>query len=224
MIGRSGPRGRSPRGARATAAPIPKGPGRLSIRAAPGSARNVESLIRKGGCKPKAGHHPEECGLAKVVPPGVRREAVAHVVEADGVSQRRACKPLAVDRSGVRYRSVRPDRAEGRDQGCRSREASVWLLPHPHDAGTAMGSFLSGHRCAMPFRAVDEPEEARAAHSVRTRTKDVYCTKGFCPEMDHAPKRVQNQTDGSQQNQIFSRETSHQMAARRGMPHENFPV
>ena len=39
---------------------------------------------------------------------------MAHVVEAHGVSQGRACKALAVKRSGVRYRSVRPDHAEAR--------------------------------------------------------------------------------------------------------------
>ena len=47
-----------------------------------------------------------------MVAPGVRREAVAHVVAVHGVSQRRACKALALDRSSVRYRSVRPDDAE----------------------------------------------------------------------------------------------------------------
>ena len=49
-----------------------------------------------------------------MVAPGVRREAVAHVVAVHGVSQRRACQSLAVDRSGVHYRSVRPDDAEAR--------------------------------------------------------------------------------------------------------------
>ena len=49
-----------------------------------------------------------------MVAPGVRREAVAHVVATHGVSQRRACQVLAVDRSSVRYRSVRPDDAEAR--------------------------------------------------------------------------------------------------------------
>ncbi|ABV92153.1 integrase (plasmid) [Dinoroseobacter shibae DFL 12 = DSM 16493] len=39
---------------------------------------------------------------------------MAHVVEVHGVSQRRAGKALAVDRSSVRYRSVRPDDAEAR--------------------------------------------------------------------------------------------------------------
>jgi len=49
-----------------------------------------------------------------MVAPGVRREAVAHACASHGVSQRRACQALAVDRSSVRYRSIRPDDAEAR--------------------------------------------------------------------------------------------------------------
>jgi putative transposase len=47
-----------------------------------------------------------------VVTPAARREAVAHLCETHEVSQRRACSVLSVDRSSVRYRSVRPDDAE----------------------------------------------------------------------------------------------------------------
>jgi len=43
------------------------------------------------------------------VTPAARRQAVAHLCEAHGVSQRRACDVLNVDRSSVRYRSVRAD-------------------------------------------------------------------------------------------------------------------
>jgi len=43
------------------------------------------------------------------VTPAARRQAVAHLCEAHGVSQRRACGVLNVDRSSVRYRSVRAD-------------------------------------------------------------------------------------------------------------------
>ena len=46
-----------------------------------------------------------------MVTPGAKREAVAHACTEHGVSQRRACEVLAVDRSSVRYRSVRPDDA-----------------------------------------------------------------------------------------------------------------
>ncbi|EAQ01281.1 Integrase, catalytic domain [Pseudooceanicola batsensis HTCC2597] len=47
-----------------------------------------------------------------MVTPAARREAVAHLCEAHQVSQRRACSVLDVDRSSVRYRSVRPDDAD----------------------------------------------------------------------------------------------------------------
>lgn len=41
--------------------------------------------------------------------PGAWREAVIHLMRAHGVSERRACFALQVDRSGMRYRSRRPD-------------------------------------------------------------------------------------------------------------------
>lgn len=47
--------------------------------------------------------------------PDAKREAVAHACTEHGVSQRRACEVLAVDRSSVRYRSIRPDDAELRE-------------------------------------------------------------------------------------------------------------
>lgn len=40
-----------------------------------------------------------------------KREAVAHLCDEHKVSQRRACNVLTVDRSSVRYSSVRPDDA-----------------------------------------------------------------------------------------------------------------
>jgi len=47
-----------------------------------------------------------------MVTPAVRREAVAHLCTVHEVSQRRACSVLGVDRSSVRYCSVRPDDTE----------------------------------------------------------------------------------------------------------------
>lgn len=49
-----------------------------------------------------------------MVTPDAKREAVAHVVAMHGVSQRRACDVLAVDRVSIRYRSIRPDEAAQR--------------------------------------------------------------------------------------------------------------
>jgi len=48
----------------------------------------------------------------KVVTPDAKREAVAHACLEHGVSQRRACTILQIDRSTVRYSSVRPDDAD----------------------------------------------------------------------------------------------------------------
>jgi len=50
-----------------------------------------------------------------MVTPDVKRDAVAHVCMQYGVSQRRACEVLSIDRSSVRYRGVRPDDADIRE-------------------------------------------------------------------------------------------------------------
>ena len=47
-----------------------------------------------------------------MVTPAAKRQAVAHLCKEHEVSQRRACSVLGVDRSSVRYRSVRSDDAE----------------------------------------------------------------------------------------------------------------
>jgi putative transposase len=50
-----------------------------------------------------------------MVTPDAKRKAVAHACEAHGVSQRRACHALNIDRSTVRYASTRPDDAPLRE-------------------------------------------------------------------------------------------------------------
>ena len=50
-----------------------------------------------------------------MVTPDAKRKAVAHACEKHGVSQRRACSILAVDRSSMRYQSTRPDDADLRE-------------------------------------------------------------------------------------------------------------
>ena len=59
--------------------------------------------------------HASGCELKKVVMPDAKREAVAHLCNAHGVSQRRAYDVLQVDRSTVRYRSKRTDDAKLRE-------------------------------------------------------------------------------------------------------------
>lgn len=44
-----------------------------------------------------------------MVTPVAKRQAIAHACHQHGVSERRACRVLDIDRSTVRYRSVRPD-------------------------------------------------------------------------------------------------------------------
>lgn len=51
-----------------------------------------------------------------MVTPVVERQAVAHLRQSFGVSQRRACQVIGADRTSMRYRSVRPD-----DAGLRAR-------------------------------------------------------------------------------------------------------
>lgn len=46
-----------------------------------------------------------------MVTPAARREAVVHLCDGHGVSQRRACRVIGSDRTSIRYRSRRPDDA-----------------------------------------------------------------------------------------------------------------
>lgn len=50
-----------------------------------------------------------------MVTPAGKRKAVEHLMEAHQVSQRRACNVLQIDRSTVRYKSLRVDDVELRD-------------------------------------------------------------------------------------------------------------
>lgn len=47
-----------------------------------------------------------------MVTPAAKPKVVVHLFDQHGVSQRRACDVLEIDRSSTRYRSVRPDDAE----------------------------------------------------------------------------------------------------------------
>ena len=47
--------------------------------------------------------------------PEAKRQAVVHLCKAQGVSQRRACNTMQVDRSTVRYQSKRPDDSDLRE-------------------------------------------------------------------------------------------------------------
>jgi transposase InsO family protein len=51
-----------------------------------------------------------------VVAPAAKRQAVAHLVQAHGVSERRACSLVGADRTMIRYRHRRPDDADLRER------------------------------------------------------------------------------------------------------------
>ena len=51
-----------------------------------------------------------------MVTPAARRTAVAHLAETYEMSERRACRVIAADRSSVRYRAERPDDAPVRER------------------------------------------------------------------------------------------------------------
>lgn len=67
-----------------------------------------------------------------MVTPAARREAVAHLFDTHGVSQRRACSTAGADRTAVRYRSVRPDdrtiRDRLREMAAERRRFGYWRL------------------------------------------------------------------------------------------------
>src|SRR5262249_27074201 len=65
--------------------------------------------------------HARSCGLEgssikKMVTPAAKREAVAHLREAHGMGEQRACKATGCDRMTVRYRSRREDDAALRER------------------------------------------------------------------------------------------------------------
>lgn len=51
-----------------------------------------------------------------MVTPVAKREAAAHLVVTHGMSQRRACRTIGVDRAGVRYQATRPGDAVLRER------------------------------------------------------------------------------------------------------------
>src|ERR1700742_1505183 len=86
------------RRSRCLGGPAPEGSG--------GRERQAEEAAGGGDAGQR---HAEGHQHKKILTPAARREAVAHLCRSYEVSQRRACSVLAVDRSGVRYRSSRPD-------------------------------------------------------------------------------------------------------------------
>ncbi len=97
---------------RADVLPLEEGIRRARRRraAAPEAAGGGEPQAEAAGRGPEPGQaHPAGCAVKKALTFGRRREIVAHVQASHGVSERRSCLALGVDRSSVRYVSHKPD-------------------------------------------------------------------------------------------------------------------
>ena len=86
----------------------------------------------------------------KALTPGRRREIVAHVQASHGVSERRSCSVLGVDRLSVRYMSHQPDQAPRRTDRSRRSIAPSLCVPG-----------------ARPGREAREPESERPSLRLR---------------------------------------------------------
>lgn len=81
-----------------------------------------------------------------MVTPAQRREAVAHLLKAHPVSERRACQIASVDRALVRYRARKPDdcalRARLKDLAHECTRESLALVPDTSLSGARVGREL----------------------------------------------------------------------------------
>src|SRR5690606_37231410 len=85
-------------------------------RPSPEGSRGRERPAEEAAGRTDSGQRdPEGCRRKKMVTPDAKGKAVAHAWEVQGVSQRRACQALRIDRSTVRYTSIRPDDAPLRE-------------------------------------------------------------------------------------------------------------
>ncbi|MES0003369.1 IS3 family transposase [Mesorhizobium sp. M0051] len=85
------------------------GVGRQAAEGAGGGEREAE----EAACRPDAGGlGAARASFKKMVGPVAKREAVAHLRAAMGLSERRACSIVAADRKMIRYRSCRPPETE----------------------------------------------------------------------------------------------------------------
>ena len=84
---------------------------KIGVREArPPSGGEPQAQAADRGPQPRQAH-PAGRSVKKALTPGRQRELVASVQASHGVSQRRSCLALDVDRSLVRYVSVKPDQA-----------------------------------------------------------------------------------------------------------------
>jgi hypothetical protein len=106
-----------------------------------------------------------------MVGPAAKREGVAHLRAAMGLSERRACGLVGADRTMIRYRSRRsPDiRAAGADPRSRQRPQALRLPAFIHFA--APGGRAFGRQPHLPALSRGGPERAQTTIA-KTRRRD----------------------------------------------------
>ena len=116
------------------------------------------------------------CGRAsrasvkKMVGPAAKREGVAHLRAAMGLSERRACIIVSADRTMIRYRSRRPPDTELREQIC-----AIWPTSASASAIGGCSSCCgrsgepSGHQPHLPALSRGRADGAQAARPAARR-------------------------------------------------------
>lgn len=92
-----------------------------------------------------------------MVTPAAKREAVAHLQTALGMSERRACMVVGADRTSRRYRSCREDNGDLRSRfrelaQQRRRFGYPTWLPRPSERQRLWVSFHDAPRMSAPMR------------------------------------------------------------------------
>ena len=107
-----------------------------ALEGARGRERQAEEAA--GGSHARYGGA-SRASFKKMVGPAAKREGVAHLQAAMGLSERRACTIVSADRTMIRYRSRRPPDTALRDAAPRSRQRAPALrlsaAVHPAAAG-----------------------------------------------------------------------------------------
>jgi hypothetical protein len=86
-----------------------------------------------------------------MVTPAAERKAVAHLVDACGMSERRACKAIGCCRMTMRYKTTRADDATLRQRmKAIAHERRRFGYPPNLQAGTVARSCYENHRSGVP--------------------------------------------------------------------------
>ena len=104
-----------------------------------------------------------------MVGPAAKREGVAHLQAAMGLSERRACSIVGADRKMVRYRSRRPPDTELRDTAARARQRAPALRLSAAVHPAAAGGRAVRDQPHLPALSRGRPDRAQASGAAARR-------------------------------------------------------